>query len=105
MGFEPKQIYPEVAALASTEEKEEEEEDTPFKDTNVSNSNIKIPPNACTTHNKEQSRSNHEPVSCSVCTEHILDQDNVRILPCAHIYHQHCIDRWLLDFAGTCPLW
>jgi hypothetical protein len=42
---------------------------------------------------------------CPVCTGHFEESDSVRVLPCSHIYHRDCIDRWLLNFAGTCPLW
>jgi hypothetical protein len=46
-----------------------------------------------------------KPRECSVCTENFSESEDVRVLPCGHIYHQHCVDPWLLDFAGTCPLW
>jgi hypothetical protein len=55
--------------------------------------------------NRGQSESRHELVSCSVCIEDFVERDNIRILPCNHIYYRRCIDPWLLDFAGTCPLW
>lgn len=42
---------------------------------------------------------------CSVCTEAFQKTDEVRVLPCGHIFHHGCIDRWLLSFAGTCPTW
>jgi Ring finger domain len=43
--------------------------------------------------------------SCSICTEDFETGENVRMLPCKHIYHRRCIDPWLLRFSGTCPLW
>jgi len=43
--------------------------------------------------------------TCPVCVEVFLPSDEVRILPCGHIYHDHCIDPWLLRIAGTCPIW
>lgn len=43
--------------------------------------------------------------SCSICTEDFKDGDDVRRLPCAHIFHPRCIDPWLSGFAVTCPLW
>ena len=46
-----------------------------------------------------------EPNNCSICTEDFETGENVRILPCKHIYHRRCIDPWLLKFSGTCPLW
>lgn len=44
-------------------------------------------------------------LTCSVCTEDFAENDNVRILPCRHIYHRRCIDPWLVRFGGNCPLW
>ena len=95
--------YPEAAAAAIIEEKEEG--DIPIKDPGVPNSKNKTSPKMPDIQNRDQSRPRPEPASCSVCTEDFLDGENVRILPCAHIYHQRCIDSWLLDFSGTCPLW
>ena len=45
--------------------------------------------------------------TCSVCTEKFLGSENVRVLPCGHVYHQRCIDMWVLRFASSvsCPLW
>jgi hypothetical protein len=45
------------------------------------------------------------PRQCSICTEDFIENEKVRILPCRHLYHRRCIDPWLLNFAGTCPLW
>jgi hypothetical protein len=100
---QPKYTYPEAAAVATIEEKEEG--DTPIKDPDLPNSTNKTSPKMHTIQNKDQSRPGPEPASCSICTEDFLDRENVRILPCAHIYHQRCVDSWLLDFSGTCPLW
>ena len=52
-----------------------------------------------------QSGSSIDPATCSVCIESFAENENVRILPCTHIYHQRCIDPWLLYKSGTCPLW
>jgi hypothetical protein len=46
-----------------------------------------------------------ESVSCPVCTDDFVKGEKVRILPCGHIYHQDCIDPWLFERSGTCPLW
>lgn len=43
--------------------------------------------------------------SCSICTEDFVDGDDVRRLPCGHVFHPRCIDPWLSGFAVTCPLW
>lgn len=49
--------------------------------------------------------SEKEEARCPVCTEDLVENERVRILPCGHIYHQQCIDPWLLGKTTTCPLW
>jgi hypothetical protein len=98
-----KYTYPEAAAVAAIEEKEER--DTIIKNPNVPSPKNKASPKMHTIQNRDQPRPGREPASCSICTEDFLEREDVRILPCAHIYHQRCIDSWLLDFSGTCPLW
>ena len=71
----------------------------------MTNSNIRIPFEEDVSQNRDRSVLRHEALSCSICTEDFVGSDIVRILPCDHIYHRHCIDQWLLDFADTCPLW
>ncbi|KAG9241767.1 hypothetical protein BJ878DRAFT_211273 [Calycina marina] len=43
-------------------------------------------------------------LGCSICTEDFMTGDDVRVLPCKHKYHPACIDPWLLNVSGTCPL-
>jgi Ring finger domain len=93
--------YPDAAVAIIDED---EGGDTPLKGPGVPNSD-KTSSKMHTIQNGNQQRPGHEPASCSICTEYFLDRENVRILPCAHIYHQPCIDSWLLNFSGTCPLW
>lgn len=44
-------------------------------------------------------------LGCSICTEDFTTGEDVRVLPCNHKYHPACIDPWLLNVSGTCPLW
>lgn len=44
-------------------------------------------------------------LGCSICTEDFTTGEDVRVLPCQHKYHPACIDPWLLNVSGTCPLW
>ncbi|KAI9647549.1 hypothetical protein NHQ30_003934 [Ciborinia camelliae] len=45
-----------------------------------------------------------ELLQCSICTEDFATGEDVRVLPCHHKYHPACIDPWLLNVSGTCPL-
>jgi hypothetical protein len=42
---------------------------------------------------------------CSICTDDFERGQDVRVLPCNHSFHPACIDPWLLNVSGTCPLW
>lgn len=43
-------------------------------------------------------------LGCSICTEDFERGQEVRVLPCDHKFHPACVDPWLLDVSGTCPL-
>ncbi|KAJ9658351.1 hypothetical protein H2198_003781 [Neophaeococcomyces mojaviensis] len=43
-------------------------------------------------------------LGCSICTEDFTKGDEVRLLPCNHKFHPECVDPWLLNVSGTCPL-
>ncbi len=42
---------------------------------------------------------------CPICTEDFEVGQDIRVLPCDHKYHPACVDPWLLNVSGTCPLW
>jgi len=48
---------------------------------------------------------NDEHLGCSICTEDFTVGEDVRVLPCDHKFHPACIDPWLVNVSGTCPLW
>lgn len=52
----------------------------------------------------EEAASKEAEVECSICTEAFSAGDDVRVLPCQHKFHPACIDPWLLNVSGTCPL-
>lgn len=83
-GDEPRTIHSEAAAMGSTNECKSE---------------------GSALQTGGQPGSSIDPATCSVCIESFAENENVRILPCSHIYHQRCIDPWLLNKSGTCPLW
>ena len=41
---------------------------------------------------------------CAICTEDFETGQDIRILPCTHKYHPECVDPWLLNISGTCPI-
>lgn len=46
-----------------------------------------------------------EALGCSICTEDFTVGEDVRVLPCNHRFHPQCVDPWLVNVSGTCPLW
>jgi hypothetical protein len=46
-----------------------------------------------------------EGLGCSICTEDFEKGQDLRVLPCDHKFHPECVDPWLLNVSGTCPLW
>ena len=44
-------------------------------------------------------------LACSVCVDDFVKGQDIRLLPCKHKFHPECIDPWLLNVSGTCPLW
>lgn len=44
-------------------------------------------------------------LGCPICTEDFTVGEDVRVLPCNHKYHPACVDPWLVNVSGTCPLW
>lgn len=41
---------------------------------------------------------------CPVCTDNYNEKQMHRTLPCAHTFHVHCIDNWLLEKTTVCPI-
>ena len=39
---------------------------------------------------------------CAVCLERLQPAERVRVLPCIHVFHQKCVDKWLARSAA-CP--
>ncbi|KAJ3223837.1 E3 ubiquitin-protein ligase rnf13 [Chytriomyces hyalinus] len=42
--------------------------------------------------------------ACSVCLEEYATGEEIRILPCNHEFHAKCVDKWLTNEVGVCPL-
>jgi E3 ubiquitin-protein ligase RHA2 len=45
-----------------------------------------------------------EDLECAVCLCKIEDEDEIRVLRCDHMYHKHCLDKWVGFKNNTCPL-
>ncbi|KAJ1799474.1 hypothetical protein LPJ59_001807 [Coemansia sp. RSA 2399] len=71
--------------------------------------NVFLSPNMCndlaedvgSTANTNDSDSRYAPTeagppSCVICLEAYIVDDNVRVLPCGHVFHDQCIIPWLL---------
>ncbi|KAJ4350179.1 uncharacterized protein N0V89_008800 [Didymosphaeria variabile] len=48
--------------------------------------------------------SAEEGLGCSICTDDFEKGQDIRVLPCNHKFHPECVDPWLLNVSGTCPL-
>lgn len=53
----------------------------------------------------ENAEQGEEHLGCSICTEDFTVGEDVRVLPCNHQFHPDCVDPWLVNVSGTCPLW
>ncbi|KAI9924952.1 hypothetical protein MW887_006359 [Aspergillus wentii] len=42
--------------------------------------------------------------SCPICTDDFIKGQDLRVLPCNHKFHPECVDPWLVNVSGTCPL-
>lgn len=49
--------------------------------------------------------NDHPNFSCPICTDDFIKGQDLRVLPCNHQFHPECIDPWLVNVSGTCPLW
>jgi len=41
---------------------------------------------------------------CGVCLVEFCEDDDIKSLPCGHVYHAECISKWLMERSTKCPL-
>ncbi|PVZ97685.1 hypothetical protein BB558_006355 [Smittium angustum] len=56
-----------------------------------------------TTNHPQTNINEHPEVDCSICFDEISGIDQVRKIPCNHIYHKNCLDTWLTTRSTVCP--
>ncbi|CAL1414846.1 unnamed protein product [Linum trigynum] len=56
-------------------------------------------------HKKEDKIDDGEEAEqCYICLSDYEEGDKIRVLPCHHEYHMSCVDKWLKEIHGVCPL-
>lgn len=64
------------------------------------------PPAATTPEKRTGTETEEQPnYMCPICTDDFVKGQDLRVLPCNHQFHPECIDPWLVNVSGTCPLW
>ncbi|WCJ23063.1 RING/U-box superfamily protein [Euphorbia peplus] len=49
-------------------------------------------------------RGTSDTQQCHICLIDYEEDDKIRVLPCSHEYHMSCVDKWLKEIHGVCPL-
>lgn len=56
-------------------------------------------------HKKAKTSEGSEDIEqCYICLVEYEEGDSIRVLPCHHEYHMSCVDKWLKEIHGICPL-
>ena len=41
---------------------------------------------------------------CCICLERFEDAEPIRATRCSHVFHSHCLEKWLTKYHNRCPL-
>ncbi len=52
----------------------------------------------------KKENKNEQFQKCVICMEKYMINDEVKTLPCFHLFHKECIDHWLKSGKDTCPI-
>nr|5D0M_C Chain C, RING finger protein 165 [Homo sapiens] len=52
---------------------------------------------------KDEGEESDTDEKCTICLSMLEDGEDVRRLPCAHLFHQLCVDQWLA-MSKKCPI-
>ncbi|KAM7263103.1 hypothetical protein ACFE04_000786 [Oxalis oulophora] len=53
---------------------------------------------------KDHASDGDDFAQCNICLADYEEGDKIRVLPCHHEYHKSCVDKWLKEIHGVCPL-
>ncbi|XP_019181611.1 PREDICTED: E3 ubiquitin-protein ligase RLIM-like [Ipomoea nil] len=53
---------------------------------------------------KEGLAIGNDVTQCNICLADYEEGDEIRVLPCHHEFHMECVDKWLKEIHGVCPL-
>ncbi|PLB39421.1 RING-H2 finger protein [Aspergillus candidus] len=95
----PPQQPNKTSGATSTGPTEGPTEELTEKTTPNADDNTSPPPQQTAAATTEQNN-----FSCPICTDDFVKGQDLRVLPCNHQFHPDCVDPWLLNVSGTCPL-
>ncbi|CAO1638597.1 unnamed protein product [Sympodiomycopsis kandeliae] len=75
----------------------------PTERTNLLTSEDPSGPSSSSTTAPESSRLYYSAEECPICLGTFSEGERVRLLPCQHLFHQDCVDEWLIKVKKFCP--
>ena len=52
----------------------------------------------------EAQKEKDSQLSCRICMQEFEEGENLRTTRCLHMFHRKCIDKWLVERTGSCPI-